>query len=167
FTWPVSNNETYYEFHLVDSLTNEAVMLASFNGNEQPIDLSRLQMQTNATYYWEVFYINPGAGEDELGEDTGSDDKTPRLYFQLAGNEEYTIVTEVEATELYKETVGIGQRHLMKAMRLEESGFLYAAEKSLMTGLEAEPGNELIRRSYAAFLARWKGPQAAEKLLKN
>lgn len=163
FSWPRGEAEVY-DFRIVDSLSQEAIVTARVADNAIALNLADLYLSDEAPYYWEVIPIgvpatrSPGLGSTRgpapiavirftIGPDSAADILRPTADYQQAG--------------------GKGQRLLMEAMLYENRGYLSEADKTYRKGVADDPQNELLRRSYAAFLARWNRREDALELLQK
>lgn len=165
FTWPEGRAGGYYEFQIVDSLSDELVLLALSDKSSWPVDLRRLHMEAGRTYFWEVYYRKAATAEPTSLGGSNDEEKTPRLSFRVVPNRQQMLIDEVRKEAVYRDASGPAQKLMIEAMVLEDGGFLYAADELYRKGLTAEANNLLLKRSYAAFLARQQQVGSAKAIL--
>ncbi|CAH0999127.1 hypothetical protein LEM8419_00423 [Neolewinella maritima] len=167
FNWPGDGSTGgTYRLRIVDSLTEAVLLGATARDTSLRIDLAGLSLQDGQTYYWEVFPNQPAGtgGPKRLGVRpptvVGS-----RIYFTYRDRSVDELVTHLRVNGVYQATQSEAQRMLMEAMTYEADGYLYAADRAYRRGLAEDAGNELLIRSYAAFLSRWNQRGLAKQVL--
>ncbi|GJM32083.1 MAG: hypothetical protein DHS20C18_10840 [Saprospiraceae bacterium] len=166
FYWPDAGAGVHYEFQIIDSLSEEMIFMALSKATKLSIDLGGLYLKAGKTYYWEAYHVREKAGAG-LIQNENSEEKSPRIYFKITPDKQQAILEMLKQEAAYQETASKPQQSLMEAMQLEEAGFLYAADQTYQKAMHQDKENPLLKRNYAAFLARWQQLSKAREVLSD
>ncbi len=167
FTWQPIENATYYELRLIDSTSEEMIFMALCPAPRYLLSTADLLLVPENTYYWEATPVIPRSSNQ--GPTLGASPtlvEADRIHFRYQPTDLDDLLTPIRGAEIYRKSLDPIQQKLMEAMELEDNNFLYAAYSTYREAME-QSDNALLRRSYAAFLARWNLRKAAKELLEQ
>lgn len=153
FQWFSSGDSVFYDFQIADYQNDGLVFKALLKDTSIVADLGQLVLEPGRKYYW--FVQRKQLGETSLGFALVDDPSlcSPKMEFVLSGPTAREVVQSLEAYEEYT-GASATERLLMSAQVLEENRMIYAAQQAFLDAMEKDPGNQLARRVYAAFLIR-------------
>lgn len=167
FTWPEKEGVVFYQFRIVDSLTEMVVLEAKTSQPTISVPLDELLLQEDHLYYWEA-----GPGVRSARETTGLrrprfSNGLDRYSFTYTSREPAEVLEEIRKDEFYTKYSRPEQQVLIEAMLLEEAGYLAAAYQAYQRGLEIAPKGIMLNRNYAAFLGRWNLRMKAKEIVEE
>jgi hypothetical protein len=166
FTWQENTEAEYYEFRLIDSTSEDLVMMALTRGPAFLLSTADLILENGKTYYWEVFPVTPAKTTEKPSLGMAKTTADPlRIHFTYSPQNLTSLLTPLQTSEPYRKLTDPVQQKLMEAMELEDNDFLYDAYQTYATALADNTDSLILRRTFAAFLARWNLRREAEGLL--
>ena len=164
FTWPETDAADSYLFRIRDSLSGTTLVSETLRDTAITLDLASLDLRPDRRYLWEVRL--PGDADALLPADRSEAGPVVQIAFAVSRMTSREVLDSLLSTEDYQElrfspVVGL----LVEAMVLEEAGYLHAADQRYREGMAAGEDNTIIRRHYAAFLARWNLRSVAQELI--
>ncbi|MBK6997252.1 MAG: hypothetical protein IPH31_20905 [Lewinellaceae bacterium] len=149
FRWRDSIGEGPYTFHLI-TMDEKPVAQLIVRDTAITLDLDKLALNLDEKYSW---YISRG--------DTA---KSYQLIFEICPTSVVERLTDLTHEPTFLEA-SPEEKQLMIAFRLEEEQCFYDANDAYQRLLATAPNNLLLRRMYAAFLARMDMAPEASSLL--
>ena len=165
FSWPPTPDAAGYTLDVVDSLTEETVLRARTQGPRFRVDIGDLALSSGRTYFWTVVPVNTTSASPTMGlgrRGAAAAVTSDRVYFRYADRNTEAVLADFREDPNYPNGSSTNTRTLAELMVLEELGMVTAADRMYRTALGKSTDNTVLRRSYAAFLARWNLPQEAE-----
>jgi hypothetical protein len=169
FSWPEREGSSFYVFRLLDSLGEITVLEVKTSQPSLTLNMDELLLEDGQTYYWEA---GPGPRSSDasrarlLGRGRAAP-KPDRYKFTYSTRDPAEVLTEIQEDEFYQRRSRPAQQLLIEAMLLEEAGFLAAAYDTYQRGLKVSPEEVMLRRNYAAFLARWNLRTEAKRIIEE
>jgi len=149
FKWRNTAGEGQYTFHLISKVGKPVAQLLA-RDTAITLDLDQLALNLDEEYSW---YVSRGETA-----------KSVNIPFEICPTSVVERLTDLSHEPTFLEA-SAEEKQLMLAYRLEEERCFYDANEAYAKLLASAPNNLLLRRMYAAFLARMDMLPEASSLL--
>ena len=160
FSWSAYPGAGHYEFSLIDGESGDFIATILTDSARLTLDPADLRLREGTDVIWTARAITSG-GTPRRGS-LGTAARAPEV--ELNRITMTYVTTDALLTSPLDTTYALGP--LLRLQDLEAAGFLMDADDLYRDLLRDRPGDPVLRRAYAAFLARWNLRQEARQYAK-
>ncbi|MBK8555844.1 MAG: DUF928 domain-containing protein [Lewinellaceae bacterium] len=143
-------------FHLSRQSDDGVIAAISTRNNNLLLPMGDLALEPGSAYEWQIVAADASNAQDPI---------SSKMQFVYQPEAAARAIATAEKIEAYKTATPVEQQ-LMQAFALEENEFYYDANTCYTAMLRDNPNDLLVKRSYAAFLARVDLIDQAKAMLK-
>jgi len=143
------DDASLYQFVIYRKVDDKLVFQALTTKNALSIDLSQFHVVPGDDYYWQVIRES-GTGQKEPAQRIN---QSAKVSFTFQPDALGAGLERLKADEDYRQADAV-EKGLMEAATLEWEGLIYSADGIYRDLLALDGDNALVRKLYAAFLAR-------------
>ena len=149
FKWKsYSQDKPIYHFSIRHTASDQLIFKALTYDTAFVVNFENLAFKKGETYDWEIEVEN-----DQKDADGFFITKSPKIQFDYEPNSLSQVQERLNRIDKFQNADQL-KKEWMEAVALEEKGFYYQAYKRYQKLRKEHPDNLLIKKLYAAFLAR-------------